>query len=81
MTGNGRQLLTVLYDYFNRDTKGSASEMPNRFLEAVCRRAGIDAAEKASRISPSLLKSALKRIVRDEYKIRKLGGVGMNPRW
>jgi predicted Rossmann fold flavoprotein len=74
MTGNGKQLLTVLNEYFNRDASGLSSEMPKRFLETVCRRAGIDAAEKASRISPALLKSAVRLIVRDEYKILKLGG-------
>lgn len=74
ITGNGKQLLTVLYEYFNRDASGSSSEMPKRFLETVCRRAGSDAAEKASRIFPALLKSVVGLIVRDEYRIRKLGG-------
>ena len=74
VTGNGKQLLTVLNEYFNGDASGFYSEMPKRFLETVCRRARIDAAEKASRISPALLKSIVRLIVRDEYKIRKLGG-------
>ena len=74
MTGNSRQLLTVLYEYFNLDLEGSPAEIPKRFLEVICRRVGIDAAVKASRISPSQLKSFVRLILHDDYRIQKLGG-------
>ena len=74
MMGNSRQFLTVLYEYFNQDSKESPAEIPKRFLEVICRRAGIDAAVKASRISPSQLKSIVRLIVHDDYQIQKLGG-------
>lgn len=63
--GNGKQFLTVLYEY---------SGLPKRFLEVLCKRAGVDGAEKASRISPTMLKALVRLIVHDEYKIQKLGG-------
>lgn len=74
MIGNSRQLLTVLYEYFNQDLEGSHTEIPKRFLEVICRRAGVDAAVKASRVSPSQLKSIVRLIVHDDYQIQKLGG-------
>jgi len=74
MMGNSKQLLPVLYEYFNQDSKESSSEIPKRFLEAICVRTGIDAAGKASRISPSQLKLITRFIVHDDYQIQKLGG-------
>ncbi|HVI39125.1 MAG TPA: aminoacetone oxidase family FAD-binding enzyme [Anaerovoracaceae bacterium] len=80
VTGNSRQILTVLYEYFNEYLKDSPvqiqkqSDIPKRFLEVICTRAGIDPTEKASRISPSQLKSIIKLITHDEYRIQKLGG-------
>ncbi len=71
--GSGKQLLSVLYEYFKRNPQ-AATELPKRFLEAVCGRAGADTAEKASRISPAQLKSIVGFIVHDSYRIRKLGG-------
>ncbi len=71
--GSGKQLLTVLYEYFNGNTQ-AAAELPKRFLEAVCVRAGADTAEKASRIAPAQLRSIVGFIVHDSYRIRKLGG-------
>ncbi|HML37989.1 MAG TPA: aminoacetone oxidase family FAD-binding enzyme [Bacillota bacterium] len=65
VTGSGKQLLTVLYEY---------SGLPKRFLEVLCRRAGTDGAEKASRISPAELKALIRLIARDEYKIQRMGG-------
>lgn len=72
--GNSRQLLTVLYEYFSQRIPDSPSILPKRFLEAVCLRAGADPALKASQISSGLLKSVIRIILRDEYKIQKLGG-------
>lgn len=74
MMGNSRQFLTVLYEYFNQDSEGAPAEIPKRFLEVICRRAGIDAAVKASRITPSQQKSIVRLIVHDDYQIQKLGG-------
>jgi len=74
MMGNSRQFLTVLYEYFNGDLEGSPAEIPKRFLEVICRRAGIDASVKASRISPSQLKSIVRLLVHDDYQIQRLGG-------
>lgn len=72
-SGSGKQLLTVLYEYFNGYTQASA-ELPKRFLEAVCGRAGADAAEKASRISPAQLRSIVGFIIHDSYRVKRLGG-------
>jgi len=72
--GNNRQLLTVLYEFFNGNSAGSSSELPKRFLEAVCSRAGADPGEKASRIPGSSLKAIAGFIVRDSFIIEKLGG-------
>jgi predicted Rossmann fold flavoprotein len=71
--GSGKQLLTLLSEYFKGDFQAS-EELPKRFLEAVSRRAGADPTEKASRISPAHLKSIVGFITRDSHKIRKLGG-------
>lgn len=70
---SGKQLLTVLYEYF-RENSQAAAELPKRFLEAVCRRAGTDPADKAARLSSAQLKSVVGTIVHDSYRIRKLGG-------
>ncbi len=72
--GNSKQLLTVLYEYFNQGSKESPSEIPKRFLEVTCMRAGIDGAVKASKTTPVHLKSIIRLIVHDEYQIQKLGG-------
>ncbi|HYE69396.1 MAG TPA: aminoacetone oxidase family FAD-binding enzyme, partial [Anaerovoracaceae bacterium] len=74
ITGNSRQLLTVLYEYFNLDLEGSPAEIPKRFLDVICKRVGIDATVKASRLSPSQLKSIVRLVVHDDYRIQKLGG-------
>lgn len=74
ITGNSKQLLTVLYEYFNLGSKEASAEIPKRFLEVTCIRAGIDAVGKASRITPVQLKLIIRLIVHDEYQIRKLGG-------
>lgn len=74
ITGNGKQILTVLYEYFNENSKEASAEIPKRFLEVICRRAGIDAAVKASRLSPSQIKAMIRLIVHDDFQIQKLGG-------
>jgi predicted Rossmann fold flavoprotein len=72
-SGSGKQLLTVLYEYYNGNSQ-TEPVLPKRFLEAICGRSGADAAEKASRISSAQLKSIVGYTVNDRYKIRKLGG-------
>ena len=74
LSGNNKQLLTLLYEYFNENSKESPAELPKRFLELICQRAGIDPSAKASQIPPSLLKKILSLIACDSYKITKLGG-------
>lgn len=73
MIRNNRQLLTVLYEYFNQDSGESSPEIPKRFLEVLCNRAMIDPSVKSSRITPAQLKSILRLIIHDEYRIQKLG--------
>jgi len=73
VTGCSRQILTVFYDYFRRNDENSVSEIPKRFLELLCTRAGIDAAQKASGVPHSRIKEAVRLVVRDEFKIKKLG--------
>ncbi len=74
LTGNSKQLLTVLYEYFNRDTRETAAEIPKRFLEVICSRAGTVTAEKASRLAHSQLKRIIGLITHDDFRVRKLGG-------
>lgn len=71
--GSGKQLLTVLYEYFRGDSPAEP-ELPKRFLDTLVRRAGVDASDKASGISSAQLKSVVRFIVHDSYRIRKLGG-------
>lgn len=70
---SGKQILTVLYEYF-RGNSQAGPELPKRFLEATVRRAGADASEKSSGISSVQLRSAVGFITRDSYRIRRLGG-------
>ena len=74
ITGNSKQLLTVLSEYFNEDRLDSPSELPKRFLETLCFRTKIDPSIKSSRISGFQLKSIVRLIKHDQYKIQKLGG-------
>jgi predicted Rossmann fold flavoprotein len=72
--GNKKQLITVLYEYFNNQQTSSYAEIPKRFLETICFRAGADTSEKASRVSPSSLKAVVDLIKGDTYIIEALGG-------
>lgn len=74
MNGNKKQLITVLYEYFNNQQPSSSAEIPKRFLETICLRAGADASEKASRLSQSSLKAIINLVKRDTYIIEALGG-------
>lgn len=74
MAGNSRQLLTALYDYFKQASGDPSAEIPKRFLELICKRAGIDPSVKASRTTHAQLNAAIRLIVRDEFRIQKLGG-------
>ena len=71
--GSGKQLLSVLYEYFNGISQADPV-LPRRFLEAICLRAGAGASAKASGISPAMLKTVVGFISHDSYWIRKLGG-------
>lgn len=74
VTGSSRQILTVLDDYFHASSEKSQADIPKRFLEVLCSRAGIDASEKAARIPLSRIKAAVRILVHDEFRIQKLGG-------
>ena len=74
ISGNSKQLLTVLYDYFNEDTSSSPAELPRRFIETICFRSNLVPSGTSSRISGSQLKSIVKMIKHDQYKIQRLGG-------
>ncbi len=72
--GSSRQILTVLYEYFDKGREGFSGNIPKRFLELLCGRAGIDTAEKASRVPLSKIKAVVRLLVHDDFKIQKLGG-------
>lgn len=70
---SSKQLLTELYEYFNgnRNAEEQELEMPKRFLETLCRRAGIDPTLKASAVSRILLRSIVKLLLQDRFAISK----------
>jgi predicted Rossmann fold flavoprotein len=72
--GNPKQILTVLYEYFNKDPLKSPAEMPKRFLEVICMRAGVEPAHKASQITGATLKAIVKLLTADRHSISRLGG-------
>ncbi len=74
ISGNKKQLITVLQEYFSSGANGAPSELPRRFLEVLCRRAGADAEGKASTTSITTLKALIRLLSNDEFKIARLGG-------
>ncbi len=74
LQGNQKQLLTVLYEYFNEDSTKSPAEMPKRFLEAICLRAGANPAQKSSQTSGSVLKTIIRLLTDDRHSISRLAG-------
>ncbi|WP_419823564.1 NAD(P)/FAD-dependent oxidoreductase [Anoxybacterium hadale] len=76
LSSSSKQLLTELYEYFNgnRNAEGRESEMPKRFLETLCRRAGTDPAVKASAVSRILLRSIVKLLLQDRFTISSTDG-------
>ena len=75
--GNGRQLLTVLYEYFNSESSQAGGQIPKRFLELILERAGVEIGLKASQTSGNQLKAILRLVTSDRYKIARLGGYNM----
>ena len=74
LTGNPKQILTLLNEYFNGMATGQPAVLPKRFLEAVCLRAGIDSTTKASQLRHSQLQSFAMLITQDRYRVVKTGG-------
>ncbi|MDD3350642.1 MAG: aminoacetone oxidase family FAD-binding enzyme, partial [Eubacteriales bacterium] len=74
LQGNQKQLLTLLYEYFNEDSTKSPAEMPKRFLEAICLRAGANPAQKSSQTSGTVLKKIAELLTCDRHSISRLGG-------
>ncbi|MBR0596805.1 NAD(P)/FAD-dependent oxidoreductase [Sinanaerobacter chloroacetimidivorans] len=72
--GNKKQLLTVLYEYFNKEISASPAELPYRFLESVCLRCQLNTQQKYSQISGSQLKSLVSILTEDTFLINRLGG-------
>ena len=72
--GNPKQLMTVLYEYFNPDQTRSPAAVPKRFLETICRRAGMDPARKSSQVSGAALKSIVRLLTDDRHSISRLAG-------
>ena len=74
LTGNPKQILTLLNEYFNGLATGQPAVLPKRFLEAVCLRAGIDSATKASQLRHIQLQSFVMLLTQDRYRVEKTGG-------
>ena len=74
ISGNPKQLLTVLYEYFNADPTKSPAVMPKRFLETICLRAETDPTRKSSQVSAATLKSIVRSLTDDRHSISRLAG-------
>lgn len=76
LSSSSKQFLTETYEYFKR-TPGKEQidfEIPKRFLEALCRRVGIDPTGKAAAIGKNQLRSIVRLILQDKFVISKTGG-------
>ncbi len=73
IVGNKKQLITVLYEYFNKDLFKSPVELPKRFLEVICSRCNAESGQKSSQISFQVLKSIANLMTNDTYCIQGLG--------
>ena len=74
IVGNKKQLITILYEYFNTDLSKSPVDIPKRFLEVICLRCNADPAQKSSQVSFQILKSITNLMASDTYCIQGLGG-------
>ena len=72
--GNKKQIITVLYEYFNTDFTKSPVEMPKRFLDIICSRCNVISTIKSSQLTTPGLKSIINMITNDIYSISDLGG-------
>ena len=73
LPGNPKTLRTVLYEYFNEEPAKSPADMPKRFLEVICSRAGADPTQKASQTTGSAMKSIVRLLTDDRHCIKAIG--------
>jgi len=71
--GNEKAFIAVLYSCLNSDSSASSAAIPKRFLENICRRAGVDSKEKASHIAVKQVKGVVRLLLADSYKVSHLG--------
>ena len=72
--GSGRQFLTELSEYLNnRQNTKSETELPKRFLDLLCKRAGIDPSAKAASVPHSQLRAIVTLILNDSFTISQTG--------
>ena len=74
IVGNSKQLITILYEYFNSGLSKSTVDIPKRFLEVICSRCSTDPTQKSSQVSYTILKSITNLMANDTYCIQSLGG-------
>jgi len=71
-----KQLITLLAEFFRESGAGSTAELPRRFLETLCVCCKIDPSIKAAQTPRQDLDKLLKRILRDEFTVERLGSLG-----
>lgn len=74
MSGNKKQLLTVLDEYFHPNRGSQPKQLPSRFLELLCQRSDLHPQQKFSQLSGKLLKQLVGHITEDTFTISKIGG-------
>lgn len=84
LPGNGKQLLTVLHEYINGnvseadaldwDVTDLQREIPKRFLEAICIRAGGVPTQKVSQVSGTTWKTIFRLLTADRHSVSGVGG-------
>jgi hypothetical protein len=84
LPGNGKQLLTVLYEYINGnvyeadaldwDASNIQREIPKRFLETICVRASGDPTQKVSQVAGTTWKTIFRLLTSDHHSISGVGG-------
>lgn len=84
LPGNGKQLLTVLHEYINGnvseadaldwDVTDLQREIPKRFLETICIRAGGVPTQKVSQVPGTTWKAIFRLLTADRHSVSGVGG-------
>lgn len=84
LPGSSKQLLTVLYEFINGnvydadaldwDVSDVQREIPKRFLETICVRAGGVPTQKVSQVGGAIWKTIFRLLTSDHHSISGVGG-------